>query len=365
MRQKYYSINKVKKLNCEYNIVLGERSNGKSYAIKHECAAAAIKNPAKNKFIYLRRWDLELKSGLIEQYFADLNVTALTDNNSDCICVYNKTIYLAKLDEKTNKPVKQTVIGYARALSQDEHYKSGNYTDCSNIIYEEFISNQSYLPREPQRLQQFVSTIARRNRIQVWLVGNTISRVCPYFTEWELRNIPRQQQGTIDIYEHKTDQLNDNGEPITIKIAVEYAENSGNNSKMFFGHSAKAITGGAWQSEEKPHLPKSKDTSYSVMHTLILEWAGFKFLCEFLIDNDTGAVLWYVQPKTTAIQPNTRVITDRTIANSLYTRGFVALSGNENIAFKYINQGVIFFSDNLTGADFDACLRQILTIAKK
>ena len=34
MKQKYYSIDKIKKLDCEYNILLGERSNGKSYAVK-------------------------------------------------------------------------------------------------------------------------------------------------------------------------------------------------------------------------------------------------------------------------------------------------------------------------------------------
>ena len=359
MKQVYYNSSKINSLDCEYNIIFGERSNGKSYAKKYDGLLEAYEDKTdQSKLIYLRRWDLELKSNMVEQYFSDAPVKAITRGEYDCIVCVSKTIYFAKLDDN-GKPVKGRIAGYARALSMDEHYKSGSYV-VSNIIYEEFISNQIYLPKEPQRLQQFVSTIARRERVKVWLIGNTISRICPYYSEWELRNIPRQKQGTIDIYEHLTDQIDDNGDQITIRIAVEYAANSGNNGKMFFGKPAKMINSGAWQSEEKPHLPRRIET-YEKLYDLVLEWTSFKFYCRFVYDPDTGAYLWYVEPKTTRIEPNTRLITDRVLIDPYTTRGFIPLSPKESQAFAYLKQGVIFYSDNLTGGDFEVCMKQLLT----
>lgn len=363
MKQRYYSSKKIRELDCDYNIILGERSNGKSYDVKNTvCLEDAINDKTgMSKFIYLRRWDLDLKPSLVVQYFADAQVKLMTKGEYDCVNVYNGKVYLAKLNDK-NKPENGTVVGYVRALTMAEHYKSGIYEDVKNIIYEEFVTKNQYLAKEPQQLQQFVSTIARRRKVKVWLIGNTISRLCPYFTEWELRNIPRQKQGTIEIYEHKTDQYDEDGNPVTIRIAVEYAENSGKNSQMFFGSSAKMITSGAWQSEEKPHLPKKlSGENYMPMHEMVVEWAGFRFFCQFLIDMQSGAALWYVEPKTTAIQPNTRTITDRVTIDMYTTRGFIPLAKNEQIAFSYLKQGIIYYSDNLTGADFEACMKQLLT----
>ena len=34
MKQKFYRLTNIEKKNAQYNILLGERSNGKSYAVK-------------------------------------------------------------------------------------------------------------------------------------------------------------------------------------------------------------------------------------------------------------------------------------------------------------------------------------------
>lgn len=357
MKQKFYNVNKIDKLNAQYNIVLGERSNGKSYAIKHLCIKQAYENPETCKFIYLRRWDVEIKMANIESYFADVNYELITGGKYQGIVVYQKGIYFAVYDEKSQRLVKQLHIGYARALSHSEHYKSGVYTDCSNIIYEEFISRTSYISNEPNRLQDFVSTVARRNLVKVWLIGNSISRVCPYFSEWELLNIPKQKPGTIDIYSKVTDQLDEEGNNITVKIAVEFAENSGNNSKMFFGESAKMITTGAWQSDNVDKLPK-KFKEYEELYVFVFRHKGFKFLCRYLYDEKKDFTLWFICPKTTEIQKNTRVVSDTPISSSLATRTFVPKIPGELPLFKSLATDHLYFSDNLTGADFYTCFAE-------
>ena len=78
------------------------------------------------------------------------------------------------------------------ALSASTHYKSTQYPFVKNMIFEEFVTDGLYLQNECNLLMQLVSTVFRNRKDgKVFLIGNTISRVCPYFYEWELRGIPK------------------------------------------------------------------------------------------------------------------------------------------------------------------------------
>lgn len=47
------------------------------------------------------------------------------------------------------------------------------------------MSRSIYLANEPARLMTFYSTVDRkRGTTKLWLVGNTVSRVCPYLIDW-------------------------------------------------------------------------------------------------------------------------------------------------------------------------------------
>ena len=41
---KYYSLKKIKEKNADYNLIIGERSNGKTYSCKKEICESAWKN---------------------------------------------------------------------------------------------------------------------------------------------------------------------------------------------------------------------------------------------------------------------------------------------------------------------------------
>lgn len=98
--------------------------------------------------------------------------------------------------------------------------------DYDYILYEEFITDNSYLYDEPRQLQQFVSTVARSEKLTVILIGNTLSRVCPYFSEWCLEGVLKQKQGTIEIYHFHTEKG-------IVDIAVEYCANADTSENMF------------------------------------------------------------------------------------------------------------------------------------
>ena len=365
-KQNFYRLEKLNdSIPAHYHILLGERSNGKSYAVKERALINAWNND-NQKFMYLRRWTMEIKASFVEQYFVDAPITAITNNECNTVVCNGGKIFLARYDAETQKTIRIKHVGYYRDLVGEQHFVSQNFDDVTMIIFEEFVSRDYYLPNETTKLMNFVSTVARRRIVPVYMIGNTISRVCPYFTDWELINVPRQKQGTIELYEIHTGEY-DNDVEIIVKVSVEYCENSGKNSKMFFGKPSKMITSGQWQVKDYPHL-KRKFNEYSILHELIFVHTGFKFKMFFMQDPDGGTLpFWYVRPYTDNIYDDVKfngvrfVVHDfkesTRILSDMITIGFTPLTDQERITFNYLDRIVV--SDNLTGSDFESCYKTI------
>lgn len=347
MKQRYYRLNKILKTNPNYLILLGERSNGKSYAVKEYVIDDFLKTG--NQFIYLRRYQLETKTNAVEEYFQDMPIEQMTDGKYNTILCWRGAIYFGKRDEEdATKVEKGERIGYVHYLSGATHFKSRMYPKVYSIIFEEFVSNDLYLNDEPSALLDYVSTVLRRRNGLVFLIGNTISRVCPYFNDWELRNIPKMKQGQIDTYDMDTLEVDEQGDPITLRISVEYCENSGKGSTMFFGKSAENINGGAWKTEQKPKLSRKLE-EYNKIYELEVRHMGFSFIVQLLsYDAD---ILLYAYPNTK------RRKLDRVLTHEFNESRFTSRHLNDNIRpeklIKFLLQeNKICFSDNLTGSDF-------------
>lgn len=347
MKQRYYTGDRILKEKAQYNLIYGERSNGKSYWIKEYCVSNAYHND--NKFVLLRRYQIEVKASDVESYFADTPIKSITKGEYNTISVYRGSIYLANIID--DKVVRGKLIGRCLYLSGASHYKSQAFPDYTDIIFEEVLAKSGYLPNEPSELMELVSTIARRREIRVWMIGNTISRVCPYYSDWGLVNIPRQEQGTIDVYNFKTSQKTESGQDVIVKIAVEYCANSGNNSKMFFGRKEKSITGGSWECREYPNISTVKD--YEVAYEILLKRCNFNFVIQLCTDTINGGVFLYVYPLTTRRKID-RIISDDFSTNPLETD---CLLPSESIIRDCINNNRVCYSDNLTGEDFTTILK--------
>lgn len=343
----YVKQSKIEQLlkSCDWLLLLGARANGKSYASKNLCIKKCIDNG--EKLVYLRRYDLDCKDTLCVSYFGDCPVESMTDGRYTCIDVYRKGIYLANVDHDTHKVVRGEQIGYCHALSSAEHYKSLAFPDVQYIIMEEIVSlDGRYLFNELSKLQQYVSSIFRNRKGKVIMIGNTISRLCPYYRELNL-NIENAPLGSI----HKYNYHNDNGDDT--RLTVYLTEPLNYNSGMFFGLSSRNITKGAYEVQEQPHLPKSV-LKYKILYTVVVEYNNFKFLCQLLQDKEeANNVCWYVQPKTSEITKNTRVVSNKFSNDPLYSNSFRnALNENERRVFGMFLEGKVCYSDNLTGTEF-------------
>lgn len=366
-KKKYLSHKKVRSIlkTCNWLVLMGERSCGKSYAAKSVVIEDAIniykvvENSIANNsmFIYLRRYDLDTKDSLCVSYFADLPVENMTKGEYTCIDVFRKGIYLANTDPETGKVTRGKKIGFCHALSAAEHYKSLQFPNVDYIIYEEFISrNGQYLYEEPAALQQYVSTIFRdRENGKVILIGNTISRICPYFSDYGFDKILlKQKLGTV---EYLTIH-NDNGNDTT--IAVYLTDSANYNTGMFFGKPAQNITKGGYEVSPQPRLPEPVQ-EYKCIYKFVLQYNNLSFMLQ-LMQHKTKSdnIVWYCQPKTTPIQKNTRVVSNIFSTDPYYTRFLRGITQNEEKVFSMIRAGKICFSDDLCGTEFNNVLTNYL-----
>lgn len=346
-QKEYFTVKQLKQVakDCNYLLLLGERGNGKSYAVKSDVLTQAYKSIVEGKCYkqigYIRRFDMDSKDSKTEPYWADMPVQEITNNEYSCISVFRKKIYFANIDDN-GKPVRGVCIGQCFALASAEHYKSLMYPHITNLIYEEVVSeNNQYLTNlEPQRLQQLVSTILRDRVGLVYLIGNTLSRMCPYYTEFGLVGVEDIKLGETKIY--KIDDT---------VIKVHRCKSAKYNSGMFFGRAKKNITEGEYLTNSQPHLDADRK-EYNLLHTIILEYNQFKYLMEFLYYPKGAYYIWYVTPKTTPIKPNTRVISNKYNPSPYYTNDFKGINEMERRALYYIELKKVAFSDNLTGTEF-------------
>ena len=59
-KRKYYSLDKIKALKCQYSLIFGERSNGKTYACLKEILDLYKENGWQGA--YIRRWDEDIQA---------------------------------------------------------------------------------------------------------------------------------------------------------------------------------------------------------------------------------------------------------------------------------------------------------------
>ena len=348
----FVSSKKVMALDGNYNIVLGAWSNGKSYAVKNGVVSACWRDNCKLALI--RRNDLENKDNIIQNYFLDCNVESITGGEYDSIIAWRKDIYFAKYDDATGKYTRGRQLGRGFSVSAVMHSKSGVYQNYKYAIFEEFVTmpdglSGGYLTNEPYKLMRVISSIFRNNDGRVFMVGNTITPLCPYFGEWGLHNIPKMPNNSIDTYT----MTNDDGTECIIKIYM--TEPTDKKSNMFFGHN-KEIHGGAFHTDTHDHIDGDINNA-NIIYTVVFCCESRKFLAQFVELN--GAHFWYISPKTSEIQNKTRTIGDLRLQSDLHTKGLTPISPNEARVFEFFKMGRIRYSDNLTGTLFLQVLARI------
>lgn len=296
----YYSLKNILKNKAVFNVIFGERSNGKTYATLKHGLEQYFKDGSQ--LAYVRRWKEDITGKRGQAVFSALiennEIEKLSGGKFTGIHYYTGKFFLCNYDN--GKPIysDSDVLGFLFALTDVEHDKSTSYPKVTSIIFDEFITNRLYLPDEFVIFMNVISTIVRRREnVTIYMLGNTVNKYCPYFSEMGLNNVQDMEQGTIDLYSYGESGLT---------VAVEYCKTSKENqlkeSKKYFAFNnpkLQMITGGAWELAIYPHLPM-KYKPIDVLLTYYIEFSDNIYSCE-IIEKD-GVTFTYIHQKTTPIK---------------------------------------------------------------
>lgn len=297
---KYYSLAPILSKDAQYNIIFGERSNGKTYAILDHILEDYCKHG--NQGALVRRWKEDFRGKRGQQMFdalvTDGRVSQLTNGKYTKVYSYSGKWYLANPDARTGKMVTAPEpFCFGFALSDVEHDKSTSYPKVKTIFFDEFLTRQYYLPDEFVTFMNVVSTIVRqRSDVRIFMAGNTVNQYCPYFTEMGLTHIKEMDKGAIEVYKYGESKL---------RVAVEYADSiskKGKPSDIYFAFDnpkLTMITGGSWEMAMYPHLPY-KYLPQNVLFTYFMKFNDELLQCEII--HIKNSLFTYIHRKTTPIQ---------------------------------------------------------------
>lgn len=346
---KYYQLKEILKKNADYNMIFGERSNGKTYATLQHGIKEFVENG--KQMAYIRRWREDLRGKRADTLFANHTangyIEEITDGKYNEVFHMGNRWFLSFYDTESGKRYPDDVpFCYGFALSAMEHEKSSSYPNVTTIVFDEFLTRRYYLPDEFMLFMNMLSTIIRqRDDVKVFMLGNTVNKFCPYFTEMGLKQVPTMEQGEIDIY-----KFGEGGAVVAVEYCSSIVESKSSNKYFSFDNqNLQMITGGKWELDVYPHLPV-KYRPMDVLFTYFIEFNDTILQGNIIQVGDQNFT--YIHMKTTPIKD-----TDNSLIYSLSMNGKPNYKRKLISSASYVEQQVaryfvtdkVFFQDNEVG----------------
>ena len=169
----YYNYDRIISYNALLNIIVGPRGIGKSFGATDFVTNQFIKKG--DEFVYLRRYKTELSKS-VKSFFSALIKEEKYPEHSLEVKGMN-----FRIDEK--------IAGYGMTLSTAQQLKSTNFPKVKYIIFDEFLIEPGqghYLKNEVLAFLGLIETIARTRNIRVFMLGNSVTELNPYFLFFDI-----------------------------------------------------------------------------------------------------------------------------------------------------------------------------------
>lgn len=355
------------KKECLYNLLIGERSNGKTYCVLEYIIQQYCE--FGHQALYLRRWDEDLKTKLTETLFDSIVSDGLLEKYSNGkynhIRYYRQKWWAEHIEDVDGKEVITRCdipIMIGATISADEHNKGSTYPKIKTIFFDEFLSNRGYLCDEVVLFWNTLSTYIRlRDDVTIFMCGNTINRYAPYFKEFGLYNIKNMKQGDIDVYTYgesglrvgvyMTDSL-----PKKIKKSNVYFAFNNPRLSMITGQ------GNIWDIGIYPHCPV-KYVPKDVKFNFFIEYDEQLFHAEIVYTQKDLFI--FIHEKTTPLRhPEKDLIYSLEDSPLLNRRKLInrPITQVEKIIVMLFQQKKVFYQDNEVGNTISNYLKDISKI---
>ena len=299
---RYYDISAIDSTGADYRMIYGERSNGKTYQALKKVLEEYLKSGRPS--VYARQQDANFKYQDMKELFTGLTKNedgenVLLDMSNG---VYDSVIYKARRwylgksyyddDGELKYEVQDNAFMYGVDLASAISKKGPQYGPVKYYILDEFLNSDGYLTDEFAKFLNSISTVKRnRDDLVIYMLGNTVTRFCPYFKEMGIKHVYDQEQGTIDVYEYQTKIPG-----VTMTVAVEWCDQHEITKESeiadryfaFDNEDAKMITSGSWSFDTYPTL-KDQDITYTrddVVITFFIHFDDRLFQGDVIIQDD-------------------------------------------------------------------------------
>lgn len=284
---KYYSLARIHKYKAIYNMIIGQRSNGKTYAWKEVCIDNYLKDGSKGA--YIRRFDEEIKPKNLGKLFDVHEIFERSKGKWNAFTYKSGSFYMCNKDDGSVLNCDTEPFCNCYALNTWETSKGADKGVVSTVCFDEFMTRKAYLPNEFVLFQQILSSIIRdRDKVTIYMLANTVNKFCPYFKEMGLSHVSDMKQGDIELYKF--------GEKSELTVAVEYCAEAKNTSKVkkfyaFDNPQLEMITSGSWEIALYPHAPLVYD-KYDIICRFYIKFDK-KIACGDVIKNKKYLYIFY------------------------------------------------------------------------
>ena len=251
----YYDRTKIDETGAAYRIIIGTRSNGKSYSICKTIVENYL-NEGKRS-CYIRRYEEQIKPKTIQTLFnphLDL-IETLSGGEWNWVIYRANCFYLAYYDEFEDKITKKDEVPFCitRSVNTWETTKGADVGEISLICYDEFLTREAYLKDEFVCFMNLLSSLIRdRKDCIIYMLANTVNKYSPYWQEFGIEGIEKMKQGEIRVYEYPNSKM---------KLAIEYCAAANTTKEVndnffaFENAQLQVIKTGAWEMANYPRAP--------------------------------------------------------------------------------------------------------------
>ena len=321
--------------------LLGQRADGKTYGVLHDCIEHYAKTGQPSA--YIRRFDESIKKHMILDLCRphESFIKKQTGDAYNAVTMRSKRFYFASNDGDKQTAAVDPFL-YCYALNTWENSKGPDSGSFYTVVFDEAVSASKYLPNEYSAFENMLSTILRtRKNTRIVILGNPINQICPYFDEYNI-DVHKLKPGDI-VY-----RINSDGDKL--KFIYVPAVSGRKISSIFKFRENSSISTGYWDFGVFPHVPGGliKQAAFcGAFHVIFRKQFA---VCELYVINGVLFAFWRPGNGDKIIEDkNTPTFSDVHIfQNNIFTAWDIS---NEicRIYQDIVHANRQYFADNRTG----------------
>ena len=236
-----------------YRLIVGERSNGKTYSVKERIIDRCRLEP-DFKFIYIRRRSEQTTRKIMRRLFEDISDYA--EEKLGGYIQYSTDRGFFYEDENENI----RVVGYPMSVEMGVTQKGIPWNDVKLIMFDEFLEYGFPIEDEWAKFQNVISTIVRkREDVEIFMLANTVTKFSEYFAHFGI-DPKKLKQGEITYGKHQ------NG----VTFAIEYCK----SANIIDGVKQKNMYLG-FDNDPTSNMIMYGEWDYDVVNTLNIDGKGW------------------------------------------------------------------------------------------